>query len=253
MTTMTFPRFLSSDRVYSPAEIDEVITLVKPDLLLSWTNKRHTYYNIPCAFDCEASSFYDGESKVGIMYVWTLGIDGLVVMGRTWEEYVEVMRRLVEGLHVDRTVRLLVYVHNLGYDFQFFRKWFHWTKVFAISPRTPLYALSTDGVEYRCSYLLSGYGLAKLGDELRTFKVAKLVGDLDYSLVRHSGTELTPEEIGYCVNDVKVVMAYIAERMESDGDLARLPLTKTGYVRTYCRNACFYEDGVPQEDRKSVV
>ena len=101
------------------------------------------------------------------------------------------------------------------------------------------------GIEFRCSYQLSGYSLDELGKTLTLFPdVRKAVGELDYHKIRHSETELTDEELEYCRNDVRVVMAYIAERMQFDGSISKLPRTKTGYVREYCRNACFYENGI---------
>lgn len=242
-----FPSFLRCEQTFSPAEIWQVIDLVRPELRLAWNNKKHTYFNIPCAFDIETSSFYRDGEKVAIMYEWSLGIDGLVVIGRTWEEFVYVMDELVREFGVTPEHRLLIYVHNLAFDFQFFRKWLEWSNIFAISARTPLYALTLEGIEFRCSYLLSGYSLAKLGEDLREYDVRKLTGDLDYKMIRHSGTVLTDEELGYCANDVRVVMAYIAERIDQDGEITSLPLTKTGYVRSYCRNACLYEEGLAKK------
>ncbi|MBD4491552.1 hypothetical protein GUG78_06620, partial [Xanthomonas citri pv. citri] len=67
----------------------------------------------------------------------------------------------------------------------------------------------------------------------------KLVGDLDYSLLRHSKTPLTQKEIGYCLNDIKVVMCYIQELIEQYKNITHLPITKTGFVRKYCRSVCF--------------
>ena len=32
------------------------------------------YYNIPCAFDIETSSFYEGDEKRAIMYIWQFAI-----------------------------------------------------------------------------------------------------------------------------------------------------------------------------------
>ena len=68
-----------------------------------------------------------------------------------------------------------------------------------------------------------------------------MVGDLDYSLLRHAGTPISDKELKYSENDVRVVMAYIQESIENCGDITRIPLTKTGYVRAYCRNACMYD------------
>ena len=70
------------------------------------------------------------------------------------------------------------------------------------------------------------------------YPVQKMVGDLDYNLVRHSGTKLTNTEIEYCLNDIRVVMSYIQEKIENDGNIIELPLTNTGYVRKFTRQYC---------------
>lgn len=92
--------------------------------------------------------------------------------------------------------------------------------------RKPIYGITKTGLEFRCSYLLSGYSLAKLGEQLHKYKCEKLVGDLDYSLLRHSKTPLTQKEIGYCLNDIKVVMCYIQELIERYKGITKLPITK---------------------------
>lgn len=214
------------------------------------TNKKEKYYNIVCAFDIETTSFYrksnrleTGEEmeKCAIMYCWQMAINGRVVFGRTWDEFETVYNQLVDFFGLGEYQRLVIYVHNLSFEFQFLRKRFEWDNVFAIDSRKPIYARTVDGVEFRDSYLLSGYALAKLGDNLQKYHVRKLVGDLDYSKNRHSKTPMTPEEIAYCENDVLVVSAYIQEEIERAGNITRLPLTKTGYVRNYCRDRCLYE------------
>lgn len=175
------------------------------------------------------------------MYLWAFGINGSAVYGRTWPEFMELCSQLSDILSLSDTKRLIVFVHNLAYEFQFFRKWLEWESVFSLDERKPLKALTTLGIEFRCSYRLSGYSLAKLGDELTRYKVHKLSGALDYSLLRHSKTPLTEAELAYMKNDVLVVMAYIQERIGQDGNIAKIPLTKTGYVRDYCRNECLYK------------
>ena len=125
---------------------------------------------------------------------------------------------------------------------------FEWDRVFAIKQRRPVYAIC-GGLEFRCSLFLSNYSLAYLGENLLyKYPVKKLVGDLNYDLPRHSKTPLTAKELGYCFNDVRVVMSYIQEKIELDGDITKIPLTNTGYVRNYCRKECFYE-GIPENDK----
>lgn len=182
------------------------------------------------------------------MYIWTFGIYGAIIQGRTWEEYRTMINYIAKELKLNENKRLLCFCHNLGYEFEFMRKWFRWNKVFAMDNHKPLYALAESGIEYRCSLLLSGYSLEVLANNLHTYDIKKLVGDLDYSLIRHSETPLTKQEIAYCVNDVKIVLAYIAECIEEFHGIAFIPLTKTGRVRNYCRKSCFFTPGKAKRD-----
>lgn len=199
------------------------------------------YYNVPAAFDIETSSFRTGETKIGTMYIWQFGIYGKVCFGRTWEEFATFIRMLSCIMGLNDELHLLVYVHNLQFEFQWIRKRFDWDKVFLLEKRVPVVA-TTGGIEFRCSLKLAGgISLATVGKNLIKYKIRKLTGDLDYSLIRGPETPLTEQELGYCENDIRVVMAYIMEKIENDGDISKIPLTNTGYVRRYCRDACFPE------------
>ena len=176
------------------------------------------------------------------MYVWQFGLNFLPVIGRTWDELLDFLDFLVKELGVNYKRRLVIYVHNLSFEFQFIRKLFDWKKVFAMKSRKPIYAITTSGLEFRCSYYLSGLSLQKVGDNLLWHDVRKLAGDLDYNLYRHYKTPLTKQELGYCINDVLVLNAYIEEVIKDDGDITRIPTTKTGYVRRGFRNACYHSE-----------
>lgn len=202
-------------------------------------NKKFEYYNIPAAFDIEVSSFREHEEKRACMYIWMFGINNLVTYGRTWEELDSFLKVLSTVLGLDDNRRLCVYVHNLSYEFQFIRKRFDWNEVFLLEERKPAYC-RTGGYEFRCSMKLAGgKSLESVGKDLQKYKVEKKVGDLDYNKVRHSETPLTEKELGYCENDIRVLLSYIQEKIETDGDITKIPLTNTGYVRNYCRKACF--------------
>lgn len=243
----------SFSNVFTISQLPDFIeaALAPPRNIELVTANKIDYFNIPCAFDIEASSWSTGDYEsdnikhFATMYIWQFGLNGAVIYGRKWEEFGILINKLEEVMHLSQKRHLLIYVHNLGYEFQWIQHYFDWDNVFAIKNRRPVYAIS-GGIEFRCSYFLSNYALAYIGKELlKKYPVQKLTGDLDYHKVRHSSTPLTKEELAYCINDVKVVMSYIQEKIETDGDITKIPLTNTGYVRNYCRDACFTE-GVSQ-------
>ena len=207
------------------------------------SNKKVVYYNIPSAFDIETSSFYLNGKKNAVMYIWQFGILNWVTYGRTWKEFITMMNLLSEILSLGENRKLVIYVHNLPYEFQFMRKLIEWDKVFLLDNRKPVYA-TWGGFEFRCSLKLASKSLEKVGQDLVKYKENKKTGDLDYQLVRFPITPLTPEELGYCESDIRVLLAYIQEKIETDGSIAYIPLTNTGYVRNYCRKECFkkYKD-----------
>lgn len=216
-------------------------------------NKKIEYINLACGFDIETTSITVQGHKAAFMYVFMLGIGHgePIFYGRTWEEAIECFNLLTEMFELSDKKRLVIYVHNLGYEFQFMRKYFKWSEVFAISERKPIKALTTGGIEFRDSYILSGYSLANTAKNLTKYKVEKMVGDLDYSLTRHSETPLTQQELGYCENDIKVVTAYIQEQIEYYQQINRIPATNTGRVRQYTKNECYYTSKSHKKSSKS--
>lgn len=205
--------------------------------LITIKGKKH-YINVACSFDIEVSSFYENDEKRACMYIWMIGLGGYCIIGRTWQEFDTCITLIIKYLGLTKDIILPIYVHNLAYEFQFIKDRFEWEKVFAIDVRKPNYARTVDGIEFRCSYQLSGYSLAMVGNNLQKYKVKKMSGDLDYNKIRHSKTPLTKEELHYCIHDVLVVMAYIQECIEIEGNITLIPNTKTGYVRRDVKRNC---------------
>ena len=216
------------------------------DLEVQNKNERLSYYNVAASFDIETSSLYTNNVKFATMYIWQFGVNGSVIIGRTWVQLSQFISQLIDDLSITIHKRLVVYVHNLAYEFQFINKRFNWAKdssgnnaVFSLKKRRPIYALTKEGIEFRCSYFLSNCSLSYIGSEmLFKYPVKKLMGDLDYNLIRTSITPLTDEELAYCINDVRVVMSYIQEKIENEQGIINIPLTNTGYVRKYTRDYC---------------
>lgn len=226
----------------------EILLSVKPKF--TYNHHQSYYAEIPLAFDIETTSTYINEKKFANMYVWAFGLADSVYYGRTWQEFVEFTELLSETWELTKYSKAIIYVHNLGYEFQFMRKWFTWEKVFAVNERKPLKALTESGIEFRDSYILSGFNLAKTAENLTEHKVEKLVGDLDYSLVRHHETPITNTEWGYIENDIVIILNYISEQMKQYGSIAKIPLTNTGRVRDFTRNKCFNDDSGKRDNNK---
>ena len=167
-----------------------------------YAKNKNEYYNYPVAFDIETTSFRDdNDEQRACMYIWQMcfGDSELLVYGRTWEEFDDFIKLIRKTFRLKKDRILVIYVHNLSFEMQFIRKRFTWSKVFALEKRVPLYARTNFGIEFRCSYRLSGYSLETLAKNLTKHTISKLVGDLDYSLHRHSGTKLTSREMDYCM------------------------------------------------------
>jgi len=231
--------WLNDNTPYKSNQIVEVLDKVRGVCKYVGTGKTK-YLNIPISFDIETTSFYDKDNqKTAIMYVWMLGVCGLVIVGRTWGEWIYTYNELSKYFRTCGKRIAIIYIHNMAFDFQFLRKRHNIEKVFAVETYQPLYAITAEGIEFRCSYKLSGYGLETLAKNLLYHKIRKLKGDLDYRQIRHFQTPLTEKELGYCLNDAKIVNCYIDELIQREGNISLLPLTKTGFVRNNTRSACF--------------
>lgn len=223
--------FSDISRIYSESVSRETIKVKG--------KKGGEFYNIPAAFDIETTSFINNGVETGLMYIWMFGIGESVFYGRTWEEFKCFIANVVKFFGLNAHKRLVVYVHNLAFEFQFIKHLFEWVRVFAIENRKPVKAIAECGIEFRCSYILSGRSLKDLAENIPNSDVKKLVGDLDYRVYRHPETELTPKELDYCYNDIEILLKYIQYKIDTDGNITKILLTKTSYVRKYCRDKCF--------------
>lgn len=189
-------------------------------------------------FDIETSTIEktDGSFE-GYMYHWQVCIDGFVCFGRTWKEFLTFLSKMNRALkNYNKQYKLICYIHNFSYEFQFLYSWIELTNVFAIDKRKPLKAISKDfNIEFRCSYLLSNMNLKKFIENTPNAHYFKGSGDLDYKKVFTPKSVLTMSELGYCYNDVMGLYEAIIYLLRED-TLTTIPLTSTGYVRKECRN-----------------
>lgn len=193
-----------------------------------------TFVEKVVAFDIETTSYTDDGEKRAIVYSYCVQVEDHIKIMRTSHEFLSYMSKIIEDNNASFANRVVVYVHNLAYEWQFIKHLFEWDteSVFCNgNERNVIRAATVDGLEFRCSLALTNAPLKTVGDMVG---VPKLVGDLDYSKLRHSETPLTPEELEYIKNDTRIIVAAIRDRLKVDG-FDTIPMTKTGYVRREMR------------------
>lgn len=206
-------------------------------------NKKQWYLEDFATFDIETTTIIS-EAPYGFMYHWQFSLfNQLVITGRTWEEFSKLLEMLAKHFNLYANKKLIIYVHNLGFEFQFIKDFllcYDDINVFATKKREPIYCTCDElGLEFRCSQRLSNMSLNKFTTSELYGKHIKAAGDLDYRILRIPTTELDDKEFGYCIADVVALYDAVKSKMKSfNDDLASIPLTSTGYVRRDTRSAC---------------
>lgn len=188
---------------------------------------KHKYLELHCAFDIETTTLI--EEKRAYMYIWQFQINEVTIIGRTMPQFIDFLDQIKKRLYAPGA-RLIVWVANLGFEFQFIRKYFEISEMFAKKKREPLKFLLNGFFEFHDALAISGGSLEQLAKDYTETK--KLVGDLDYSILRNYKTLLSEKELDYCINDVVILKEfseYIWEKFIKEEKF--LPLTKTGILR----------------------
>ena len=168
------------------SSLDEVLTVVRGAPLITnrrgnpGTKKRKSIINLICAFDIETTRLPDIEQS--IMYVWQWKIGPCILMGRTWDDFLFVQEKItgaIEETHGKNAV-LVSWVHNLSYEFSFFKGIYHFTKeeVFCMDRRKVLRCSMAGKFEFRCSYIHSNMSLDMFCKKMNC-KTRKLTGTFD--------------------------------------------------------------------------
>lgn len=201
-------------------------------------SNKYIYKQSIISFDTETTSYveYHNEGKKKIkmvpkkfawMYCWAICNNGCIIEGRTWDEfkdYCDSLNRLCKS-----NERYIIWVHNLSFEFQFMKDFMKLTEVFARKSHNVLRCVYGN-IEFRDTLALSNCKLEKLAENEK-LSVKKLVGDLDYSLIRHHKTPITEKEWEYVHNDVLIVYEYIKKKLKEYTRVENIPMTSTGEVR----------------------
>ena len=231
---------LTGVKIYSPHEINVQSVLDSTPRIVKkpgnpGRKNRPVLLDMVCAFDIETTYLPDIEQA--FMYVWQFQFGEYTIMGRTWDEFLGFIHRIKAAIKPKE--RILCFVHNLSFEFQFLRGIYTFTapEVFCMERRKIVRCEMEGCIEFRCSYIHSNMSLDQFTKKMQC-TVRKLTGTFDYSKIRYPWTPLTDEEIAYCINDVLSLQEAIEKEMQIDGDnLDTIPLTSTGYVRRKSKTA----------------
>lgn len=189
-------------------------------------------FTLKCGYDTETTRIT--EIKKSFVYIHQFAIEDYQILFRTWEQFTFFFK-LLNSLIRDKNkgkkthTNIIIWVANLSYEFQFFRKHLQINEVFARTERQPLKVVC-DFLEFRDCLAVSGQGGLK--QLAKTYcKTQKLSGDLDYSIIRNYYTELSETEIQYCLNDVIILTEFAEYIFKTYKCLHYIPLTQTGIVR----------------------
>lgn len=188
------------------------------------------YRNIVCSFDIETTALDHIEQS--IMYIWQFGLGDLIIVGRTWVQFKSLLQLLKSELKSKE--RIIIFVHNLSYEFQFLSGIFEFKKddVFCMDARKIAKCLLDEHFEFRCSYILTNLSLDNFTKRMDVTHKKLSGSEFNYKKIRYPWTKLTNKELRYCINDVLGLNESILKYMNSEGDsFYTLPLTSTGFVR----------------------
>ena len=208
------------------------------------------YYDAIITLDTETSKLTHWETQStgeriemvdGVwLYQWAIDFNGEIVAGRSVEDLGAFMKMAFDHYKLDSKHRMVWFVHNLSFDCTF---WLNllWkvfdgqVKLFATGQRRPIRITCGKGLELRCSYKLVNKGLDDWCEDAQPLH-KKLVGSVDYSLIRTPRSTLTDTDWDYMINDIVCQRECLQDLMMTE-KLRTVPMTATGFVRRDMRKA----------------
>jgi len=171
---------------------------------------------------------YSNIEKVALPYIGMFSVNGTVYGFRKMEMLKDILEKIAST-----QICKFVYVHNLGYEFQFYQWLFREytiTDMIARKPRSPIqFHIEELNITFRCSYALTNLGLD--ASAKRYTNIEKKTGQLDYNVARSTLTPLTEKELEYCEYDCLTLYEIIKTFRKEYGHIKKIPLTQTGEMR----------------------
>ena len=187
------------------------------------------------------------NTLTGWVYQWAMKLHNTYIYGRKPSQIIDTMSRIAEHYKLTDKKRILIFIHNMPYDYQYLKWYFSQydptMQVFAIDNHHTI-KIDLLGFRILCSYKITNLSLAKLSESYSE-KYIKAVGEIDYNVTRYQDTKLSKKDWFYMFSDVASQYDGIRQYIKSQGYtfIASAPITSTGFVRKDCQKASKKEEG----------
>lgn len=200
------------------------------------------YYNNACSFDIETTTIAPGTwdydpgpdgAPVGFPYLYQWCIYDHVIMVRHMDEALDVFRWLAEYFETGPFTHLIIYDHNLGYEWAFFKDLWEIIpeECFALDEHHPATVILQSGLVIRDSYKMTNMALNTLTKDWspRWKKAPEL---MDYYKRRTPYDELDEQTLVYAALDVLSLSDAMRPFLRARGEeiWTRCP-TSTSFIR----------------------
>lgn len=161
----------------------------------------------------------------------------VTLYGNKPSDFVKMLQKLQLYIEGDK---LIIYFHNLSYDWVFLRKFIMAsfgtpTKLLATKPHYPIYIEFASGLILKDSLILSQRSLAKWAEDMAV-EHKKAVGKWDYDKIRSQFEDFTPDELEYIEHDTLAGVECLDKLMvQLNKRIYSMPYTATGIPREEAR------------------
>ena len=233
---------------------EEMKIPVMPFHRLQRNHKIIQYASEYICLDTETS--HDRQDR-GWVYQWAAKYGKTYIYGRRPSEIIDMFRILAEAYHLNYEKKIIIFVHNLSYDFQYLKHY-----IYQYDPTADVLAIDSHGIlqidmngfKLICSYKLTNLSLAALSKNYSDLYV-KAAGEIDYNLIRYQDSELNDTDWLYMLSDVASqydgIKGYL--RMQGYSHAYMAPITSTGFVRNSCRKNSRSDKSWRDEFRNSAL
>lgn len=224
----------------------EVSDLINP------TGKKITKKSTPLlavgmGFDCETSRI-SSDSDISCVYVWQFSIGHYNFLCRDFKSIIRFINELSELIKdVHNNAYSIVFDANIKYEFSYFQGILseHITDIFAKSTTDVCSFTLLNNIKFQECLGVFGTSLANLAKTYTTTKKRK--GDLDYSKIRNSSTNMSRKEVLYSVNDVAILSELLPVAVDMYIKKGyKIPLTQTGIVRQEIKHSMLSRRGAKE-------